>query len=543
MIGKYVVKCIIFHRWKLNKWIFFCNFANVQLSSQIMLRIIRIILALLSITAVTLLFVDFTGTAASLWPWMAKIQLVPAILSANILAVAIVLIATFLFGRVYCSLICPLGIFQDVAIWIRGFAGHRRKSRLRFKFKPAATKARLVIFTVFVALLVVGLFQGLSASIAGLIEPYSAYGRIAFQVFAPVYDGINNLLAAWSESRVDDYTFYRVASFISIPVFVIAILTLISILAFAWTGGRDYCNTICPVGTFLGLISRHAVIKPVINTDLCVNCGKCGRRCKSSCIDVKNHAIDYSRCVMCMDCIDTCSEKAITLGTRRAAASTPAPQSADAGRRGFMAGAGFIIGSVAVRAIAKETDGGLTALNDKKSPVRHTRVVPPGAVSFANMRKSCTGCQLCVQSCPSHIIRPTVELDHFLHPQLDFTAGFCATDCTRCSDVCPAGAIKPLSVEEKSSVKIGTAVVDYDACLSAGGSRCGNCSSRCPAGAIRMVRKEGEDENSPMIPVVNESVCIGCGACEYYCPVGTVASMEQQSSAIHVEGLDHHRTI
>lgn len=509
-----------------------------------MLRSIRIILASLSIIAVTLLFVDFTGTAASLWPWMAKVQLVPAILSANVIAVVIILLATFLFGRVYCSLICPLGIFQDIAIWVRGHVGDKRKRKFRFRFSPARTKTRLIVLSVFVVLLIMGLFQGLAASIAGLIEPYSAYGRIAFQIFAPVYDAVNNLLATWSESRIDDYSFYRVTAFISIPLLVIAILTLVTVLLYAWTSGRDYCNTICPVGTFLGLVSRHALVKPVINVDLCVNCGKCGRRCKSSCIDVKSHAIDYSRCVMCLDCIDVCAEKAIRLGT--SASSTPSTHFSDAdrpdsARRSFMAGAGFVIGSLAVNVIAKDTDGGLTALKEKQTPVRLTRVVPPGAVSFSNMRKSCTGCQLCVQSCPNHIIRPTVDFEHFMHPQLDFTQGFCATDCTRCSDVCPTGALKPLSIEDKSSVKIGTAVVDYDACLSAKGDKCGNCASRCPAGAIRMVSR-GDDE-SVIIPVVNESVCIGCGACEYYCPVGTVASMKHDSSAIHVEGLDHHRSI
>ncbi len=243
-----------------------------------------------------------------------------------------------------------------------------------------------------------------------------------------------------------------------------------------------------------------------------------------------------------MDCIDICSEKAISLGTKAKAAPVSVDSAPDSSRRSFIAGAGFVLGSMAMQAVAKETDGGLTALKDKKAPERHVRVVPPGAISFGNMDKFCTGCQLCVQACPSRIIRPTVSLEHFMHPQLDFTSGFCATDCTACSDICPAGSLKPLTVEEKSSVKIGTAVVDYDVCLSANGERCGNCSSRCPSGAIQMVRK-GDEEGAPLIPVVNESICIGCGACEYYCPVGTVASMEQSSSAIHVEGLDHHRSI
>lgn len=510
-----------------------------------MLKIIRILLALLSIIAITLLFLDFTGTARTLWPWLAKIQLMPAILAGNILAVALIIIGTLLFGRIYCSIICPLGIFQDVINRIRQYVGKKNKRKNRFNYTEAHTKIRLGVFTAFVALVILGLFSALSASIAGLIEPYSAYGRISSGVFAPAYDGINNLLAAWSESQTDNYMFYKVVYAVSVPLIAVAIITLLVIVLFAWTGGRNYCNTICPVGTFLGFISRYSLFKPVIDTNKCINCGKCARNCKSSCIDYKRHTIDYSRCVVCMDCINLCSEGAISYTLRRSQdEERNTSEKVDKGRRGFVTGASVIIGAIGVEAIAKTTDGGLTALKDKKPVKRETRVVPPGAVSIRNLESHCTACQLCVQSCPSHLLKPSLKLDGFMQPSMDFTEGYCHPECTVCSEICPAGAIKSIDTAQKSSIKIGTAIVDLDTCISASeGKNCGNCASRCPVGAIIMVNKTEGDDQSPKIPAVNEAECIGCGSCEYHCPVGSVDGMKATHSAIHVEGVEVHREI
>lgn len=510
-----------------------------------MLKNIRILLALFSIIAITFLFVDFTGTARSLWPWLAKIQLMPAILAGNILAVVAVLIGTLIFGRLYCSIICPLGILQDAVNWVKGHVGKRNKRKNRFSFTKAYTSVRLSVFTVFVVLVILGLFSALSASIAGLIEPYSAYGRISSSIFAPAYDGINNLLAGWSESQTDNYMFYRVVYAVSVPILTVAIITLLVILFFSWTGGRNYCNTVCPVGTFLGFISRYSILKPVIDTSKCINCGKCARNCKSSCIDAKHHSIDYSRCVVCMDCINVCKDGAISYTYRRHLdAETNTVNSVDKGRRGFVMGTSVLIGALGVEAIAKTTDGGLTALKDKRPVKRANRVVPPGAESIRNLESHCTACQLCVQSCPNNLLKPTLTFDGFMQPSMDFTAGYCHPECTACSEICPTGAIKPIDKARKSSTKIGTAVVDLDTCISASeGKICGNCASRCPVGAIIMVHKTPGDNNSPKIPTVNEAICIGCGSCEYHCPVGRVEGMTASHSAIHVEGVNVHREI
>lgn len=149
-----------------------------------------------------------------------------------------------------------------------------------------------------------------------LLAPYSSYGRIASNLFAPLYRWGNNLLAYLAE-RADSYAIYETEVWLkSLPTFIIAAVTFIALVALAWRNGRTYCNTICPVGTTLGLFSRFSLFRPVIDSGKCKNCSLCSRRCKASCIDYKNHRIDYSRCVSCMDCIDTCKHDALHLEPR-----------------------------------------------------------------------------------------------------------------------------------------------------------------------------------------------------------------------------------
>lgn len=509
-----------------------------------MLKPIRIAIAVLSIVACTLLFVDFTGTARHLWPWLAKIQFIPALLSANILALVLIVGATLIFGRVYCSVICPLGIFQDVVNWMRGHAGAKKKRRNRFLYSPAWQRTRLTVLTVFALLLILGLTSVLASFVAGLIEPYSAYGRIASQIFAPAWDGANNMLASWSESK-GNYMFYRVTAVVSIPVLIVAIVTIAGIVVASWRSGRIYCNAVCPVGTMLGYLSKYSLLRITIDTDKCINCGKCARNCKASCINAKAHAVDYTRCVACMDCIGECREGAISYTIRRSAhkseGDTQTDSSAVKSRRGFISASAVLVGSLAARSAIK-TDGGLTPLKPKQPARRDVRVLPAGAKSIRHLSQHCTGCQLCIQSCPQQVLKPNMSIDAFMQPVLDFTDGYCRPDCTVCSNICPVGALEAVDEAEKSSIKTGTAVVDLSACLSATGvDNCGSCARHCPAGAIQMVAVA--DASDVLMPVVNESACIGCGSCEYHCPVGTVASMDAAGSAIHVEGVEVHRTL
>ncbi len=511
-----------------------------------MLRKIRIALALLCFVLITLLFLDFTGTLHAWLGWLAEIQLLPAVLALHAGIVAVLLLLTLLFGRVYCSVICPLGVLQDIVSWLGG----RKKRKYRFSYSPAKSWLRYGMLVLFVGLMVAG-----ANAVAILVAPYSAYGRIAQNLFAPLWQWGNNL-AAWVAERIDSYAFYTTEVWVrSGMTFGIALATLAVLAVLAWRYGRIWCNTVCPVGTVLGFLSSFSLFRPVIDKEKCNYCGLCSRRCKASCIDGKHHKIDYSRCVACMDCIETCKHKAISyrlrpFGNAKPATTTPtatAPaeksaaqqpsRSVDTARRRFLTGVGLLAATAAAWAQEKKVDGGLAVILDKKVPRRATPIVPPGAWSLRHFARHCTGCQLCVTVCPNNVLRPSSRLESLMQPELSYERGYCRPECTKCSEVCPAGAIVKLTPANKSSVQIGHAVWVRENCVAVtDGVSCTNCARHCPAGAIKMVRSNPDDPASPRIPAINVERCIGCGACENLCPA-------RPFSAIYVEGIEVHRTI
>lgn len=500
-----------------------------------MLRKIRIILASVFFIGVTLLFLDFTGTIHTWLGWMAKVQFLPALLAMNFGVVAVLLVLTLLFGRVYCSVICPLGVMQDIISWIHGKT--KKKNRFRFSYSPAKNVLRYVVLILFCLALILGIH-----SFVALIAPYSAYGRIASNLLAPVYQWGNNFFA-WMAERAGSYAFYSTEVWIkSGATFAVAVITFVVVGVLAWKHGRTWCNTICPVGSVLGFFSRFSVFAPVIDTEKCRNCGLCGKQCKSSCINMKEHQIDLSRCVACMDCIDTCKDGAIHYACRygkKAADTTPSDTkgNVDTSKRAFMVSAAIATTAAAAKAQEMKVDGGLAQISRATKPERQTPLVPAGSLSIKNFADHCTACQLCVSVCPNQVLRPSTSLMTLMQPEMSYERGYCRPECTKCSDVCPAGAIRPITVEEKSSIQIGHAVVCLDNCVvNTDEVSCGNCARHCPAGAISLVRKNPDDPKSLRIPVVNEEMCIGCGACENLCPA-------RPFTAIHVEGHEVHKTI
>lgn len=534
---------------------------------SIMLRKIRIALAVLCFTLITLLFLDFTGTLHAWLGWLAKIQFFPAVLALNLGVVIALTVLTLLFGRVYCSVICPMGVFQDIISWI---SGRRKKKKARFTYSPAKSWLRYGILAIFIIAIIAGI-----GSLVALLDPYSAYGRIVQNLFSPLYRWGNSLLAYFAE-RAGSYAFYETEVWIrSIPTFIIAAVTLIAVVILAWRNGRTYCNTICPVGTVLGFFSRFSLFKPVIDAEKCKECSLCTRRCKASCIDYKNHDIDYSRCVACMDCIDTCKHGALKYrfvgweklvsGKKADNDRSSAPENQS--RRNFLTGAGAFIGVTMLSAQEKKIDGGLAEILDKKIPDRQTPIVPPGAVSLKNMAQHCTGCQLCVSACPNGVLRPSAGIMTLMQPESSYERGYCRPECVKCSEVCPAGAILKITPAEKSAISIGHAVWVKENCIPlTDGVSCGNCARHCPTGAITMVPcsevcdsgkdagkgkghgkgngngngngngKQKRRHGNAMVPLINEERCIGCGACENLCPA-------RPFSAIYVEGRQVHTSI
>lgn len=522
-----------------------------------MLKKIRTTLALVVFVLITLLFLDVTGTLHAWLGWLAKIQFWPAFYALNIGVVAVLVVLTFVFGRIYCSVICPLGIMQDVVSWLHG-----RRKRNRFTYSKEKKWLRYGMLGVFIISAVAGI-----NAIVSLLAPYSSYGRIASSLFKPVYEAGNNVLASIAE-HFNSYAFYSVDVWMkSLPTLIIASVTFVAIVILAWRGGRTYCNTICPVGTILSFFARFSWFKVRIDESKCVNCGLCTKNCKASAIDFKNHKIDYSRCVVCGDCLGKCHKGALSFTSGRADKSTSGRvdkstsqqvdkqtsgqadnanlfvnsstrnSSADNGRRSFLLAAAIATTGAALAQEKKKVDGGLAVIEDKIAPERLTPLTPPGSMSAQHFAQHCTACQLCVSTCPNGVLRPSTDLSKFMQPTMSYERGYCRPECTKCGEVCPTGAIKPITRADKSATQIGHAVWIKKNCVPlTDGVECGNCARHCPAGAIQMVPSDPKNGQSPKIPVVNEARCIGCGACENLCPA-------RPFSAIYVEGHEVHREI
>ena len=488
---------------------------------------IRRILAVIFFAFITLLFLDFTGTIHTWFGWMAKIQFLPALLALNVGVIIGLVALTLLMGRIYCSVICPLGVFQDIVSWISG-----KTKKNRFRYSKPLTWLRYSMLALFVVAFIAGI-----GSLVALLAPYSAYGRMVSNLLSPIYLWGNNLLAYFAE-QADSYAFYSTEVWIKGgATLIVAIVTLVVLIVLAWRNGRTYCNTICPVGTVLGFLSRFSILKPVIDTDKCNGCGLCARNCKASCIDSKNHAIDYSRCVVCLDCIDKCKQGAIKYVPRKKCTTTCGTEKVDKGRRAFMTATAIAATASVVKAQEKKLDGGLATIIDKEKPLRETPIVPSGALSAKNFAQHCTACQLCVQACPNQVLRPSTGLMNMMQPEVSYERGYCRPECTKCSEVCPAGAIRPIDKAEKSSIQVGHAVwVEKNCVVNTDQVSCGNCARHCPTGAIQMVPKDANDPKSLKIPAINTERCIGCGACENLCP-------SRPFSAIYVEGHEVHRVI
>ena len=509
-----------------------------------MLKRIRVILATIVFALITLVFLDFTGTIHVWFSWLAKIQFLPAVLALNVIVVAVLVILTLLLGRIYCSVICPLGIMQDIIARL-----NRKKNR--YSYSGEKRVLRYAVLVVFVVLLVVGL-----GAFAALLAPYSSYGRIAENLLRPVYLFGNNILASIAE-HFNSYAFYHADVWIkSLPTFIIAAVSFVVIGYLAWRGGRTYCNTICPVGTVLSFFARFSLFKIYFDEDKCRKCSKCSKNCKASCIDYKNMTVDYSRCVTCGNCLEQCSFDALHFGMRAKKKvergerneerneERTGKQGVDEGKRAFLLGAALATTGAAIAQVKKKTDGGLAVIEDKEAPNRTTPITPPSSYSAKNMAQHCTACQLCVSECPNEVLRPSTDLMTLMQPTMSYERGYCRPECNRCSEVCPTGAIEPIKKEDKTSIQIGHAVwvkhqcipVMTDADKDQETVECGNCARHCPTGAILMVPLREDDEESPMVPTVNAAKCIGCGACENLCPA-------RPFPAIYVEGHEMHRVL
>jgi ferredoxin len=488
-----------------------------------MLKKTRVILSVVLFSLITFYFLDFAGILPQQFHALTHIQFVPALLALNLGILAFLVLLTLLFGRIYCSTICPMGIFQDIVDWIS-----KRTAKKKKKYTYGKPKT-ILRWSVLIATAVLYLF-GITA-LLGLLDPYAAYGRMATHLFKPVYLAGNNLLS-FIFTSFGNYTFYIVDIFIfSIFSLIISVVTFLVIGFLAWKYGRTFCNTICPVGTVLGVLSRFSFFKIRINSGKCTSCGVCATKCKASCMDTKEKTVDNSRCVDCFNCVDSCRFGALSYSSPGKATVNAETITVDGSKRKFLL-AGVTAAMTTPTLLAKEKTG---FLNGGKSYTRQTPISPPGALSTDRLQSHCTSCHLCISKCPTNVLKPAFAEYGFggvMQPTMFFEKGFCNFDCTICSNVCPNHALKPLSIEEKHKTQMGHVVFIEEICIvPTRHQSCGACAEHCPTQAVKMIPYQ----DGLTIPTINTDICVGCGACEFICPVRPHRAIFVEGNEVHVE--------
>ena len=494
-----------------------------------LLKPLRLGVALVFLAGLTAAFADFRGLVpAGLAHRLAAIQFTPALLAlggglALLLVFGAILGVTLAFGRVYCSTVCPLGLLQDAIARLRAWLRPRRH------LLPFARENRWLRYGTFAATIVT-IAGGGSAVAFTLADPYSHFGRIVSGLFRPLLVVINNALVPVAQ-HLGFQWLYRVApSWPGPGLLLAALLILVLLTGLVLWRERIYCNTLCPVGTALGLLARHAAFRLTIAREACTKCTACLRVCKAQCLDLRHGEIDASRCVVCFNCLAACPEQGIGLEFAwvRPPAITeaegwPAASVSDPSRRALLAGALWLAPAAILPA----------AGSSGRVPAARPPATPPGAGGTERFLHRCTACQLCVSACPTQVLQPArweYSFTGLAKPRLDFERAFCNYDCHRCGEVCPTGAIAPLSLADKQLTSVGLARFAQERCIVVlDGTDCAACSEHCPTKAVDTV----PFRQNLRLPRVTDELCIGCGACEYACPVRPRRAITVEARAQH----------
>ena len=468
-------------------------------------------------------FFRFDPLAALATMLAARAWLAPFALAFVTLGVTLVL------GRVWCGWICPLGTLLG---WLR----FRSARRLAGRMPPALRRVKYVLFGAVVVLAALGNLTLL------VLDPLALLTRTTTTSVIPgfVYfvDALERAGMTWGPTvgvvqRTEETLRGTVLPTVQ-PRYeqgVALVLVLLAIVLLNALADRFWCRYLCPLGALLGLVAKVQLLRPVVS-DGCGACGACATACRLDAIEVGGRGASRtatqdavtspparlvsSECTMCLDCLVACPrEGGVSLGVAR-----PGPWAAyDPGRREVViaaaagVGAALLFGTGVARAVKRP---GL--------------IRPPGAQDEARFLSRCLRCSECIKACPTSGLQPTLGeagLEGLWTPVLKSRLGYCDYACTACGQVCPSGAIPPLPLERKRAQVLGVAVIDRDRCLPwAAGTPCIVCQEMCPVAdkAVvlqperEVVRADGGTVRLAR-PEVVVSRCIGCGICEYKCPL------------------------
>ena len=420
---------------------------------------------------------------------------------------------TLVLGRVWCGWLCPLGTLLG---WIRFGAANGRSGRFSTRWQALKNVILLLILSMALfgslTLLILDPLALLTRTMTTAILPalnhaITSIERVLYQMPAaqPVVDVAERLLRG---------PVLPVVQAVFVQNVLIAAL-FVGVVGLNALADRFWCRYLCPLGALLGLLSKVSFLRPVFGA-ACNRCGQCVGACRLDAIDTREgYEILPSECTLCLDCFTACPES----GLRFRWHWRPDPvRMQDPTRRQFLAGlAASAVGVALLRTGARA-----------KQPTPHL-VRPPGVDNEGAFLARCLRCSQCMKVCPTSGLQPVLTEaggGSLWTPRLVSRLGYCDYGCNACGQVCPSGAIPPLSLEDKRGRVMGVAVVDRNRCLPwAEGVPCIVCEEMCPVPdkAVKLEESElAEDESGspiPQRPFVRPDLCIGCGICEYQCPV------------------------
>jgi ferredoxin len=457
-----------------------------------------------------------------------KSQIIPHVISffvegflLSLFLLILLFLMTAIFGRIYCSFFCPLGGFQDILT-------RMKKNPRKFSYRKPLILIKSTIFI----LAIISLFSG-GLYIISYLDPYSLFGKIVNYLLKPLIVLINNS----GELLLRKASIYalRIMSFPTFnPLNLTPFILILGIIIYlSIKRGRLYCNSVCPLGTFLEILSIRSLFEIEIDKESCTSCGICESVCKAECINSKDKTVDNSSCIRCFNCLNVCPSSAIKYRPSIKREKSSIIKKQNISRRNFLYSFLGILGF----------GGANLFLRNKKIPAADyiPPPTPPGSISLDKYISKCTACYLCVNNCPTNVLQPS--LFHYgvkgaFIPHMDFYSGYCSYDCTQCLEVCPTDAIMPHTKEEKQKIQIGRVKFIKENCVVyRNDTNCGACAEICPTAAVTMIPYKG----SLSIPTTRPSICIGCGACQNVCPAKPKKAIVVETNIVHKEAKTPNR--
>lgn len=485
-------------------------------------------------------------------PLLAANSVANGVIKWELLLAIPVLLSPLFLGRAFCGYVCPLGFMIELF-------GPRRERHPSARVRKVLR--RLPLFT----LVVVAILILFSSAVFLVFDPLSIFTRTATVLLYPALDhglrlagdllyhvpGLRGGVDAVTNVLTGRIIF---AEGLLYSLQLVILFMFVAVLAISFIERRLWCRHLCPLGALLGLMGRGALFGRVVDEDRCTKCGACSAACPMDAVRDEGLSTDTSRCEGGLECIDACPNSAIRWKYK------PRKQfEYDPSRRALLKGAGlaFIGGFFLFTGLGRI----------QRDPLL---IRPPGARGEQDFLATCARCGQCMKICPTNTIQPAVfdaGLEGFFTPQLDYRRAYCDWNCNECGKVCPTQAIQRLSLERKRITVLGRAQIDRSRCIPwAEGRQCLVCQELCPTPSKAIVFRTGDpavqggrstleatvaEEAGPetagaddlgsryaatpslpvLLPYVLSELCIGCGICEYNCPVNNEAAIRVRATA------------